>query len=167
VPKATTERLRQRPIVVTIAGELDIECRLPDPVDLISANVLPLEVYADVIESIQRWADSGQAGHLAGDTPKQWITLLDFMDRWCMAAAVSPRLVATTDEVTGDDTVWIGDLDMDDKVAIWVKTNKRFKNNPRLGDAQKSFRDVQPAGLGVGSDSAEVRDETIDAAPSA
>lgn len=170
MPIGTADQFRTRPILVTVAGsDLQIECCKPDPLDLIARDLLPLDIFSDVIEAIAKWNQTPNDGSLPALNreladvvlahPKAWA---DLMDRWVCAAAVKPRVVLTEAEAAADPTaLWIEDLDYETKTDIFGRTNARLRKSPRVGAAVKEFRRLQPGGVGAGSDRPAVRDAAV------
>lgn len=161
--KATRDALQRRPVIVTLRGDVEIECQCPDPETLITQDVFPLTVYAHVLEVLAAWSAAGSGPSIGDEMQKDPLPWLSFMDRWACAAGLAPRIVRPGEQADGVTTLSVDDLDMDDKVAIFGKTNKHFKHATRLGDAIKEFRDRQPDGVGAGPDGAPVRDAAVDA----
>lgn len=162
MPKVTRAFLQGRPVVIALRGGAEIDCQCPDPATLIQ-DVFPLVTFAHVLELLAAWFEDGSGPSIAEATQQQPVVWIDFMDRWAGAAAISPRVVRLGEEADGVTAISVDDLDMDDKVAIFGATNKRFKDATRLGDAIKEFRDRQPDGASAGPDGAAVRDATVDA----
>lgn len=162
---ATAEQIRNRPIAVTIPGtDLQIELCRPDPLTLIANNVLPLEVFASVLDVVAQWTQEGEGPsplEAARKAPQLWG---QFIDRWVCAASVSPQVVLDEAAALADPTkLWIDEIDLPVKLEILRLTNTRFRS-PRLGDAVKEFRRLRPEGAGAGSDGEAVRRETVGAA---
>jgi len=168
MPTATAEQIRNRLVLVTIPGtDLQIECRRPDPLDLIAQQILPLEAYADILERVAEWATMPE--HTSAPSVLETIrsapdTFAGFVDRWVCAAAVRPTIVLTEEEVSANPAaVWIDDLDLEVKFEVFRRTNHRLAS-PRLPAAVKEWLRQRPAGLGDRPDGAAVRDEAVEVA---
>jgi hypothetical protein len=160
----TAEQIRTRPILVRVPNsELEIECRRPDPLALIAHNVLPLDIFAGVLERIAQWTDAGEAltseiGQAVIDAPKAWG---QFIDRWVCAAAVRPQVVLTeADARDVPDALWIDELEYELKMEIFAKTARGLRS-PRVGVAVRDFRRLQQSRAAAGPDGAPVREETV------
>jgi hypothetical protein len=162
--KVTQQFLQGRPVVVTLRGGGEIECQAPDPLELMTQNVFPLAVYAHVLEVLKAWADAGTGPSLPDETRKDPIAWLNFMDRWAIAAARTPRIVATPVEADGLSAICVDDFDMDDKVAIFGATNRRFKSALALGEALKEFRCLRSEGAVAGPNGEALLDAAVDVA---
>jgi hypothetical protein len=153
MPVATADQIRNRPIFVTIAGTvLQIECRRPEPLDLIAHNVLPLPVFHDVLHVIATWSERAaepSAEEMDAEVSKNPGAWGQFIDRWACAAAVNPHVVQTEAEVDTDpSSLWIEDLPFETRLEILRQTNRNLRS-PKLKTAVTDFRRVQPADVGA------------------
>lgn len=169
---ATAEQIRNRNRFVTVPGtNLQVECRPPDPVDLIAHNLLPLETYAGVLETILKWRQRGgdliNPSEIVGEVAKDPRVWGSFIDRWVAAAAVDPQITLDEEQANANPAMlWIDDLDLDTKLEIFRLTNRGLRS-PRLAAAVRDFRDVRPEGAGAGPGGAPLRDAPVGAAADA
>lgn len=161
---STAEEFRARKILVK-DGDLTIACRRPDPLTLIADDVLPLPLFADVLENLtatMQTAFDDRVSTEARAKPSDPM-VQRFLDRWVCAAAVMPHVVLTEDEALADaDALWVQDIDPSVRWAILQRTSSAFAS-PRLRAAVLEFRRQQSAGAAVGSNGAAVREDAIPA----
>jgi hypothetical protein len=125
---ATAEQIRKRPIYVLLPGtDLRLECRRPEPLELIASGLLKLETFGSVIEQIAETLQTIQMtaalDNRPVDEPTKPQTFNDFLDLWCVAAVVAPKVVLAEEDAIYDPTaLWVKDLDFDVKGEIFQKT---------------------------------------------
>lgn len=165
---STAQEIRNRTISVPLDGSaLVIECRRPDPMTLITNNILPLDVFHAVLEKFQSWTDTANGDaeglmQLMVTDPDRWNT---FIDTWVCCAAVAPKVVMTEAEAEADPNVlWVFDLEASTRLAIFGATASRKLVSPRVRSAIETFRRDLAARTVAGSDGAAVRDTAVDAA---
>lgn len=167
MPIATADQIRNRPILVTIPGtDQQIQCRRPDPLTLLADGVLPLPIFADVLEQLHdlmqpqpEYDNRPITDHVA----KQPKTYEAFVARWVCAAAVAPRVVLTEEEAIADpEALWVEDLELDVQISI-VRQTGRLLASARVIAAVRDFRRQQSAGAGAGSDRETVREDAVGA----
>lgn len=157
---STAAQLRARPIVVTVAGDGEIEpvrilCRRPDPLALFSSELLPLAIYAKVAETV-----IGSVNTFSRAVVNDPIAYGDFIDRWVCAATVSPRVVLMEAEAS-DDAIWVEDLTPEVRAMIFTKTTDRLSTK-RVIDAVAEFRRGQSVDPDIGSDGAAVQHTAVE-----
>lgn len=166
---ATADQIRHRPIFITIPGtDLQIECRRPDPLDLIANGLLPLELYAGVLEQLTTWAETpggaspaDVAAAILGEGDKYET----FTKRWITAAAVTPRVVLTIEEADADPkALWVDELEDSVKYEIVAKTYTARRFARRVSAAVTEFRRLRADGAGAGRDGQAVPDASVAAA---
>ncbi len=170
-PLSTAASLRARSIIVTVpdgdAEPIRIACKRPDPLPLFASELLPLEVYAAVIETIGGTAyrhamqTHDELRKMTDAAAKDPATYGDFIDRWACAAAVTPAVVLTAAEAS-DEAIWVEDLPPEVRVAIFMRTNDRLANK-RVIDAVAEFRRTQRVDPDPGSGGSTVRNNTVEA----
>lgn len=161
---STAQEIRNRTVIVPIEGTtLSIECRRPDPVVMITDNLLPLQTFAGVLEKFQAWsAENADADALMSAMGAESTRWNEFLDRWACAAAIEPRLVLTEEEAEANpDVLWVYELNTSTKMAIFGATANRKLVSPRVRSAIEDFRRQSLAGVDVGSDGASVRDAAV------
>lgn len=161
-PFSTVAQLRARRIIVTVPGDGETEpvriaCRRPDPLELFAGELLPLTVYAAVVEVL---ATSSSVGKFSEAAAKDPATYGDFIDRWACAAALQPLVVPTAQDAT-DEAIWVEELPPDVRVAIFMRTNDRLVSK-RVIDAVAEFRRHQPLDHDPGSDGTPVRESAVE-----
>jgi hypothetical protein len=144
-------------------------CRRPDIADAIVHGSLPLPLLKAVL------VDAELAGMLGirpdqedisattslGFIEKMKPETMQFIDRWCCLAAVTPRLVLEEQD-GGADALWILEMPLDDKVAIFSATFNLATLLRAGGPAGATFRAVGPGGA-PGPDGAAVWVPPVDA----
>lgn len=168
MPIATADQIRNRPIFVAVSDStLQIECRRPDPLEMIAHDVLPLPIFHEVLHVIATWAEretEPSAEELSTEVQKAPGAWGKFIDRWACAAAVKPHVVLTEAEAESDATaLWVEDLDFETRLQILRATNRNLRS-PKLKTAVTDFRRLQPGGAAARSNGAPVRDAALDAA---
>lgn len=161
---ATAEQLRNRPILVKVDDTLTITCRRPDPLTLIADDILPLPLFAEVLEQITASMQSAFDDEVDVPTKAAELkTFRRFVDRWVCAAAVKPRVVLTEAEALADRSAyWVQDLEEDVRTEIVRRTNRAFAST-RLRTAVMDFRRQQSVGAVAGSDRASLRKDAVPA----
>lgn len=163
---ATADQIRHRPIFVTIPGtDLQIECRRPDPLELIANGLLPLDLYAGVLEQLATWAETpggaspaDVAAAVRGESEKYET----FTKRWVAAAAVNPRVVLTVEEADADPkALWVDELEDSVKYDIVARTFNAKRFARRVSAAVTEFRRLRSDGVGAGRDGQAVPGETV------
>lgn len=153
---ATPKTFRsQNTLIVTLPGDIEFQCRRPDPLELIAQDILPLPIYAAVFEAV------GQ-GSLSADKMRDApTTYLNFVDRWVCAAVVEPRVVL--DVVDPEQEIHIDELSLESRLLIFSKTSDRLVSS-RLAAKVAEFRRQEPPDSGPGPSSAPVQHAAVDAA---
>jgi hypothetical protein len=161
---ATAAELREAANAIAVSftdgngNEHRIGCRRPDPVALFANNMLPLNIFASVVEKMGDTIASFSAAALKDPT-----RYADFVDRWVCAAAVNPRVVMTEEEAVAEPaSLWVEDLLPQTRLAIFVNTSDRLASK-RTVDAIAEFRGQQSVDPAPGSGSTPVPHPTVDA----
>lgn len=165
---STAEQIRKRPIYVTLPGTtLRIECRRPEPVELIASGLLKLDAFNGIIEELANQLQDIQPDAVLDNRPvvdvatTQPKTYKEFLDQWCALVAVSPKLTLKEEDAIYDPAMlWVKDLDVDVKTEIFVRTMSVMAS-ARVLQAVRSFRLGRPDGVGPGSDGAPVRQDPV------
>lgn len=162
---ATAEQIRNRKVFVQVPGlDLEIECRCPDPLVLITEGILPLETYSAVLALINEVLDTGvifDNRPLAEGKETDPKTVSDMIARWVCAAAVAPVIVVSEDEAMADPSkLWVFDLEPAIRIEIVRRTGRRLVSS-RLKTAVQEFRRQRFPGAGPGPDGAAVREDPV------
>lgn len=156
-------RKSSRIIPVTLPGtDLVIECRRPELLTLASRGWVDWPS----LQQVQAALATTQAADAAVldnrpvlNATEKARTIGTFLDEFICAAAVRPRVVLTEAEVVDPDTtLWIDDIELDDKLAIFDEMVVRAQ------PAVAEFRGDESTGAVDRSGGEAVRDTPVDAA---
>lgn len=143
--------LHRARVEVTVSGtDGVIVCRRPDLLSQVVRGLLPQPlVDAVMARAVSGTFDAANVSALAESG--------EFIDRWVCLAAIEPRVVMTEAEAS-DNAVWIDDLDLNLKLAIFHATVAK----PAPVDAAVAeFRGRESERAAAGSDGTPVPDPTV------
>jgi hypothetical protein len=161
-------RTRGSEIPVTLSTGHVFLCRRPDMDDAMFRGALPLPLvkaffvgFAKVALAAAATPDGLQAEAEHFLENGQGREAIPMIETWVCLAARSPRVVMVEEDANpGAGVLWVGDLDLADKVAIFSATFTRAEGEAARRAAAEAF----PAGLdgaGAGHDGAPVPDPPV------
>lgn len=146
----TAKQLKRREspeFIVDLGDGSEVLCRFPDLPTLIFEKFLPLQMVNKVLGIIRQW--TGTESEINAESLDNSDEVSQFVDRWLVAAMVSPRCVLKQEDATGEDVIWVNDLRMPTKIHIFKETfSSEVEKRAAAAEAAERFRAV---GHGEGS----------------